>query len=128
MNERWLVEDLIIVGLLKVVQQGPTLSGSASSDAAEHLQTATRELIDQAAPNARPKILRRVQATARRCINPLVTRQIAVATLGLAVFQLLQHLVDEGYVSVGISSPLSAVLDIILPALEPAANDEEQWR
>ncbi|KQT65834.1 MULTISPECIES: hypothetical protein [unclassified Aureimonas] len=126
MNERWLVEDLILVGLLKVVQQGATLLGSAKIDAAEHLQTATRELIDQAPPNARPKILRRVRSTARRCVSPCVTKETPIATLGLATFHLLQHLVDEGYVSVGTSSPLSAALDIILPALEPAANDEEQ--
>ncbi|KQT56122.1 MULTISPECIES: hypothetical protein [unclassified Aureimonas] len=126
MNERWLVEELILVGLLKVVQQGATLPDFANMGAAEHLKTAARELMDQAPPAARPKIQRRVQATARRCISPSVTRDTHVATLGLAAYHLLEHLLDEGYVSIGTLSPLSCAIDMILPALEPAANDEEQ--
>lgn len=91
-----------------------------------HLQTAARELIDQAPPNARSKIQGRVQATARRCISPSVTRDTHVATLGLAAYHLLEHLLDEGYVSIGTLSPLSCAIDLNLPALEPAANDEDQ--
>lgn len=126
MNERWLVEDLILVGLLQVIQRSAILPAAANRGAAEHLQMATRELIDQAPPNARPKILRRVQATARRCISPSTTRDTPVATLGLATYHMLEHLLNEGYASIGALSPLSCAIDMILPALEPAANDEEQ--
>ncbi|KQT61921.1 MULTISPECIES: hypothetical protein [unclassified Aureimonas] len=54
-----------------------------------------------------------------------MTRDTHVATLGLAAYHLLEHLHEEGYVSIGTFSPLSRAIDMILPHLESAANDEE---
>lgn len=126
MNERLVVEQgLLVTMLIKFVRGGASeLFWCSSLDTGRELHAAAKEIIGQAPTTSRGKIARRVASIGNRCVVANLPVGTKAAVLGLAVYFLLEHLLEQEYLVIGEASPLGRAVDLILPHLESEAAVE----
>lgn len=124
MNDRRRVElTLLSQMLLGAIQGAIDVETDADAKACvTRLQLVTLEILKDQLPPARAKIMRRSHRAYDDVFTPLVRGKDAnPQKIALAAFYVLQNVVATGYVVVGEESILQSALDVMLPALEPAA-------
>lgn len=109
--------------LLDVIQSGTIDPATPDAVAAKtHLVIATTEVVQDLTPKERDKILRRSRRAFDDATAPYRKAGASVAKMGLIAFYWLQTLVSARYFVLREDAPLMKALDLLLPALEPAAN------
>lgn len=126
-TDRQLVElTLAPMILLDVVQSGAVAPNARDAqDAKTHLVIATTEVVKDLPAKERDKILRRSRRAFDEATAPYRKAGASVAKMGLIAFYWLQTLISAGYFVLAEDAPLQRALDILLPALEPAASVEK---
>ncbi|WP_029002753.1 hypothetical protein [Azorhizobium doebereinerae] len=109
---------------LGVVMNGVDPS-KESMAAVELLIDATAEILEPYPRPVRKKLLRRSKRAHDDATAPYREPGQPVALLGLVSFYWLQALVDQRFFVVPEHSTLQRGLDLVLPALSPAARDAE---
>lgn len=109
---------------LGVVMNGADPSAEAKA-ASDHLIRATAEILEPCPRPVRKKLLRRSKRAHDDATAPYREPGQPVALLGLVSFYWLQALVDQRFFVVPEQSSLQRGLDLVLPALSPAASDPD---
>ncbi len=124
LNDRQRVElTLAPVILLDVLEAGAVDPKADDVVAARtHLVLAATEVLGDLPAPERAKIIRRSERAFTVATAPYRKAGDAASKLGLIAFYWLQDLVTAEYFVLAEDSQLQKALDLLLPALEPAAN------
>ncbi|WP_092496587.1 hypothetical protein [Faunimonas pinastri] len=130
MPERQTDRQRVEVTLISQILLGVLINGVDRQDETAirtHLllKQATDEAVSDLVDGHRNRLLRRSEYAHREIMEPFTRAGSSVAVLGLVAFYFLQELVRQEYLCVGRDSALKRALDLLLPALEPAANVPE---
>ena len=111
---------MMLLGVLLVGVNDPDLP--AAKAAKEHLIAASESAIDDLQKAARKKIIARAHRAHLEVMAPYEKAGHRVDKIGLTVFFLLQAITDCDYMLIGADTPMQKGVDLMLAALEPAAE------
>lgn len=95
---------------------------SSSRKAIKLFDNAMGEAVQGLTDRETYKLLRRACRLHQELVKPYQDAQARVDKIGLMLFNLLTWSIDSGYIVLHDNSPMSLGLDMLLPALEEAAN------
>lgn len=122
MNERRTVELVLPIQLMRDVVLNGADDGRERREALELLALALRQLFE-GQEDRRDKVMRRSRRAYEAVTQPWRGAGAPVGRLGLVAFYFLSPLADAEYFVIHPESAFGRALDLILPALEPAARD-----
>lgn len=124
MTDRQRVEAL----LLPQMMLGVFIAGVSDPEAPDaisckaNLVAASEDALQGLDDKTRSKLLRRMFRVHEAVTLPYRNEDARVDKMGLIVYYLLAAILDSGYMTLADGSHMSKALDVLLPALEPAAN------
>jgi hypothetical protein len=123
LTDRQRVELILPVLLLQdTVKGGHAGPRDAHREAYARLMATIVDLVADLEADHRSKIIRRATRAFREVSAPYRRDGACPTKFGMMAFYLLQRLVDDGMLVVGVASNLHAALDLILPNLEASAD------
>ena len=124
MTDRQRVEAL----LLPQMMLGVFIAGVSDPEAPDaiackaDLVAASEDALHGVDDKTRSKLLRRMFRVHEAVTQPYRIEDARVDKMGLIVYYLLSAVIDSGYMVMADGSHMSKAMDVMLPALEPAAN------
>jgi hypothetical protein len=124
LSDRHRVELLLLPMIAQsVVKAGATHPGDPTViQAVNHFAAAIQEVVAGVDDKKRYSLLRRASRLHNAAAQPHVEAKVRVDKVGLMLFYLLNWSVECGYLVLHDGTPMAKGLDLLLPALEHAAN------